>query len=148
MSAEQNNTESGQPEPDRPDGDAAIVAGSGAGGQRQTPTTGAAIRQLRSGSDIAEVQVSEEVVKGTLAVRKQQLENEDRQSEREYGDRKHSRLVWAGSIAFTIVVLLTLSIALPLMGQDDLLVEIYKGIAIFAGGFGGGYGFSAFRRRG
>ena len=148
MSAEQNNAESGQPETDRLDGDADIVAGRGAGGQRQTPTAGAAIRQLRGGSDVAEVQMSEAVVIDALAVRKQQLENEDRHSEREHGDRKHSRVVWATLAILAILGLIALTIALPLIGQGDLLVEIYKGIAIFAGGFGGGYGFSAFRRRG
>ena len=70
-----------------------------------------------------------------------------RELDHEYGDRKHSRLVWAFSIAFAIAVLLALSIVLTLSGMGELLLDIFKGVAIFAGGFGGGYGFSALRRR-
>ena len=65
----------------------------------------------------------------------------------EYNDRKHSRLVWAISIGFAVAVLLALSIVLALSGMGELLLDVFKGIAIFAGGFGGGYGFSALRRR-
>ena len=65
----------------------------------------------------------------------------------EYNDRKHSRLVWALSIGFAVAVLLALSIVLALSGMGELLLDVFKGIAIFAGGFGGGYGFSALRRR-
>ena len=70
-----------------------------------------------------------------------------RELDHEYGDRKHSRLVWALLIVFTIAVLLTLSIVLTLANMGDILLDIFKGIAIFTGGFGGGYGFSALRRR-
>ena len=53
----------------------------------------------------------------------------------DYADRKHSRLVWVFFAAFAIAVLLALSITLTLSGMGDLLLDIFKGIAIFAGGF-------------
>jgi hypothetical protein len=70
-----------------------------------------------------------------------------RELDHDYADRKHSRLVWVFFAAFAIAVLLALSITLTLSGMGDLLLDIFKGIAIFAGGFGGGYGVSALRRR-
>ncbi len=70
-----------------------------------------------------------------------------RELDHDYRDRKHSRLVWVFFAAFAIAVLLALSITLTLSGMGDLLLDIFKGIAIFAGGFGGGYGVSTLRRR-
>ncbi len=75
------------------------------------------------------------------------INNAGRELDHDYGDRKHSRLVWVFFAAFAIAVLLALSITLTLSGMGDLLLDIFKGIAIFAGGFGGGYGVSALRRR-
>lgn len=148
MSTEQNNAESKPSESGQSDGDAAIAAGNGAGVRRPTPTAGAAIRQLRSGSDLAEVQLSEAVFRDALAVRRQQLENADRRSERESGERKESKRL---NFILTLVLVIAASIAvlgitvfLVIYDAGGLLGYILSGIGgIIAGAFGGyRYGYA------
>ena len=146
MSIEQNNAESKPSESGQSDGDGSIAAGNGAGVRRPTPTAGAAIRQLRSSSDIAEVQLSEAVFRDALAVRRQQLENADRRSEREYGERKESKrlnfiLTLVLAIA-AIIAVLGITVFLVIYGESGLLGYILSGIGgIIAGAFGG-YGYA------
>ena len=68
-------------------------------------------------------------------------------NDNEYQDRKHSREVWAWFGIGVMIAILLLSLILVLNSQGNLLLEIVKALGIFAGGFGGGYGFSALRRR-
>ena len=62
-------------------------------------------------------------------------------------DRKHSRLFNFLSFAFLVIASLTLMLVLALINENDLLLEIVKLGGVGLGGFGGGYGFSALRRR-
>ena len=69
-----------------------------------------------------------------------------RRLDREFEDRKHSRMVFVLFAAFAVAILVGFSIFLAVQGMTDLLQEVIKGLVIFGGGFGAGYGFSAFRR--
>ena len=150
MSTAQNNAASRHPEPGPPDDAVASTAGNGNGGRRQTPMAGAAIRQLRSGSDLAEVQLSERVVQDALGVRRQQLENADRRSERESGERKEARRqAFVLSLVFVlaaIIAVVGITVFLVIYGESGLLGYILSGIGgIIAGAFGG-YGYANRRR--
>ena len=142
MSAEQSNSESKQPEPGQPGGDRSIAAGNGAGVRRQAPTAGAAIRQLRSGSDIAEVQLSEAVVQDALAVRKQQLENADRQSERGSEERKEARRLTFVLVIIAIIAVVAIIVFLVIYKEGGLLGNILSGIGGLIAGALGGYGYA------
>ena len=67
--------------------------------------------------------------------------------EAEISDRKHSRLFGFLSLALLVVASLALMLVLALINENDLLLEIVKLGGVGLGGFGGGYGFSALRRR-
>ena len=62
-------------------------------------------------------------------------------------DRKHSRIFNFLSLALLVVASLALILVLALIKENDLLLEIVKLGSVALGGFGGGYGFSAFRNR-
>lgn len=68
-------------------------------------------------------------------------------NELEAEDRKHSRTHWFFFGFFSIIGVCTLAGMLLGFGKGDLLVEIVKSIALFAGGFGGGFGLSYLTRR-
>ena len=70
-----------------------------------------------------------------------------RESDHDFEDRKHSRLTITLFAVFSIIAMLVLITVLAFQGMTDLLFEIIKVIAIGAGGFSGGYGYSSFRRR-
>ena len=150
MSTEQNNAESRHPEPAPPGDAVASTAGNGNGRRRQTPMAGAAIRQLRSGSDLAEVQLSEGVVQDALGVRRQQLENADRRSERESGERKEAnRQAFVLSLVFVltaIVAVIGITVFLVIYGESGLLGYILSGIGGIVAGAFGGYGYANRRR--
>ena len=146
MSTAQNNAASRHPEPGLPGDAVASTAGNGNGGRRQTPMAGAAIRQLRSGSDLAEVQLSEGVVQDALGVRRQQLENADRRSERESGERKEGRRLTFALALAAIIAVVGITVFLVIYGESGLLGYILSGIGgIIAGAFGG-YGYANRRR--
>ena len=67
--------------------------------------------------------------------------------EAEISDRKHSRLFNFLALALLVIASLALMLVLALINENDLLLEIVKLGGVGLGGFGGGYGFSALRRR-
>ena len=75
------------------------------------------------------------------------IASSSRETDHEYSDRKHSRLISVLFVGFAILVLAAVSIVLALLGMTELLIEIIKSLGLIAGGFGGGYGFYAFRNR-
>lgn len=62
-------------------------------------------------------------------------------------DRKHSRLINFFALALLVAASLTVLLVLAIIGENDLLLEIVKLGGVGIGGFGGGYGFSAWRNR-
>ena len=62
-------------------------------------------------------------------------------------DRKNSRLYGFLSLALLVLASLAVMLVLALINENDLLLEIVKLGGVGLGGFGGGYGFSALRRR-
>lgn len=62
-------------------------------------------------------------------------------------DRKHSRLFNFLALALLVTAALTILLVFAIIGENDLLLEIVKIGGVGLGGFGGGYGFSAFRHR-
>ena len=62
-------------------------------------------------------------------------------------DRKHSRLFNFLALALLVAAALTILLVFAIIGENDLLLEIVKIGGVGLGGFGGGYGFSAFRNR-
>ena len=75
------------------------------------------------------------------------IASSSRETDHEYSDRKHSRLISVLFAGFAILALVVVSIVLAILGMTDLLIEIIKYLGPFIGGFGGGYGFYAFRNR-
>lgn len=71
------------------------------------------------------------------------IASSSRETDHEYSDRKHSRLISVLFAGFAILALVALSIVLALQGMTELLLEIIKALGFFAGG----YGFYAFRNR-
>ena len=62
-------------------------------------------------------------------------------------DRKHSRLFNFLALALLVAAALIVLLVFAIIGENDLLLEIVKIGGVGLGGFGGGYGFSAFRHR-
>ena len=62
-------------------------------------------------------------------------------------DRKHSRLFNLLTLGLLVAASLTVLLVLAIIGENDLLLEIVKLGGVGIGGFGGGYGFSAWRNR-
>ena len=65
----------------------------------------------------------------------------------DYSDRKHSRLVAVLFGSFLLTLVAVLAIVLVLLDSESLLREILLGVGLFSGGFGGGYGVSTLRRQ-
>jgi hypothetical protein len=62
-------------------------------------------------------------------------------------DRRSSRLFGFLSLALLVAAALVVLLVFAIIGENDLLLEIVKLGGVGLGGFGGGYGFSAFRNR-
>ena len=75
------------------------------------------------------------------------LELASKTVEAEISDRKHSRLINFLGLALLVIASLVLMLVLALINENDLLLEIVKLGGVGLGGFGGGYGISALRRR-
>jgi hypothetical protein len=74
------------------------------------------------------------------------LDGRARQTELRYQDRRESRWILSAVYGFTGLVVLAVVLVLALTNHDAVLTDLIKiGIAA-AGGFGGGYGFSSWRR--
>ena len=63
------------------------------------------------------------------------------------GDRKNSRLFNFLALALLVAAAVVVLLVFAIIGENDLLLEIVKIGGVGLGGFGGGYGFSAFRNR-
>ena len=61
-------------------------------------------------------------------------------------DRKHSRTHAFFVIFFAMIAVCALTLILLAYGKGDILIEIFKSVALLAGGFGGGYGVAYFTR--
>ena len=63
------------------------------------------------------------------------------------GDSKNSRLFNFLALALLVAAAVVVLLVFAIIGENDLLLEIVKIGGVGLGGFGGGYGFSAFRNR-
>lgn len=67
--------------------------------------------------------------------------------ETEISDRKHSRLFWFATLFLLVGAALAVLMTLAITGENSLFLEVVKLLAVGVGGFGGGYGLSAWRSR-
>ena len=68
-------------------------------------------------------------------------------SELDAEDRRNSRSHLLGFAVAVMITVLILSALLLGFKKGDILFELFKSLALLAGGFGGGFGVSELRRR-
>ena len=61
-------------------------------------------------------------------------------------DTKHSRRLALYALTIVLISVLVVVLVLAFRNQNDLLIEVFKLLAVGLGGFGGGYGWARFRR--
>ena len=72
----------------------------------------------------------------------QELGNEDRQSERDYGDRKETRRLSFALAIIALVAVVAIVVFLVIYGEGGLLGYILSGIGGLLAGAFGGYGYA------
>ena len=107
---------------------------------RQTATT------LQGEQRVAELNFNAEHLSSVIALQSQSLENDDRKSERESGERKETRRL---NFVMTLVLVITtiaavagISVFLVIYGESGLLGYILSGIGGMIAGAFGGYGYA------
>ncbi len=65
----------------------------------------------------------------------------------DYQDRKHSRWLLLGFVAFVILVSVGFGTFLAIQSLDGLLADLITKVSIGLGGFGAGWGVSSYRSR-
>lgn len=116
------------------------VVGAGDSGGNRRP--GQAVRALGGRTNLAEVQLNDDHVSTILALREREIENEDRQSEREHNDRKESRRVSSALAVIAILAVVGIIVFLVAYEEPGLLGYILSGIGGLIAGAFGGYGYA------
>ena len=70
----------------------------------------------------------------------------NRDSEREYDDRKHSRTLAYAFGVFVLLLIVGLIFGLVLLASEELLRYVLIGVGSFIGGLGSGVGLTALRK--
>ena len=130
------------PTPEGDDG--AASDGNGGGGHRKPslPRTTATFRMLQARTNISELKLSEEVVRDAIALQGQRLGNDDRQSERNYGDRKETRRLSFALAIIALIAVVAIIVFLVIYNEGGLLGYILSGIGGLIAGAFGGYGYA------
>ena len=128
------------PTPEGDDG--AASDGNGSHRKPALPRTTATFRMLQARTNISELKLSEEVVRDVIALQGQQLTNDDRQSERDYGDRRETRRLSFVLALIALVAVVAIIVFLVIYGEGGLLGYILSGIGGLLAGAFGGYGYA------
>ena len=126
-----------------PEGDDGAASDGSRGDRKPSlPRATATFRTLQARTNISELQLSEEVVRDAVALQGQRLSNDDRQSEREYQDRR--RVSFLSFIVAIVVIIAVVAIIVFLVIYDEggLLGYILSGIGGLIAGAFGGYGYA------
>lgn len=132
------------------------IPDTAAAGDRSRPPLLSAIFSTRAATELhgaesrTELHLNEEHVSALIALRAKEQESDDRQSERESGERKEARRqAYVLSLVFVlaaIIAVVGITVFLVMYGESGLLGYILSGIGgIIAGAFGG-YGYANRRR--
>ena len=103
---------------------------------RQTVTT------LQGEQRVAEVNFNAEHMSSVIALRSQSLENDDRKSEREYGDKRDARRLHFVLVIVAILAVIAIIAFLVIYDEGGLLGYILSGIGGMIAGAFGGYGYA------
>ena len=109
---------------------------------RSVADTRRAVTALYGDANIAEVHLNDEHLSAIIALQRQEHENEDRQSEREHGDRKESRRLSFALVIIAILAVLAIIVFLTIYREAGLLGYILSGIGGLIAGAFGGYGYA------
>ena len=86
--------------------------------------------------------INAEHVAGTIALKSQELGNDDRQSERDYGDRKETRRLSFALAIIALIAVVAIIVFLVIYNEGGLLGYILSGIGGLIAGAFGGYGYA------
>ena len=81
-------------------------------------------------------------IDGIIRIRSQELENEDRESEREHDDRKESRRLNFLAFIIAMAAVVGIIVFLTIYEEPGLLGYILSGIGGLIAGAFGGYGYA------
>ena len=122
------------------------TAGHGNSGIGRLIRTAARARQaantLQGEEVFAEVRFTEEHISAVLALQRQALENEDRESEREHDSGKETRRFSFVVVIVSILAVVGTVVFLTLYKEGGLLGHILTGIGGLIAGAFGGYGYA------
>lgn len=90
----------------------------------------------------AALQLNAEHIAGTIALKSQELGNDDRQSERDYGDRKETRRLSFALAIIALIAVVAIIVFLVIYDEGGLLGYILSGIGGLIAGAFGGYGYA------
>ena len=131
------------PDNPTPEGnDGAASDGNGSHRKPALPRTTATFRMLQAETNISELKLSEEVVRDAIALQGQRLGNDDRQSERAYGDRRETRRLSFALAIIALVAVVAIIVFLVIYNEGGLLGYILSGIGGLLAGAFGGYGYA------
>ena len=116
-----------------------VIDGGDNSGNR---TPGRAVRALGGRTNLAEVQLNDDHVSTILDLRGREIDNEDRQSEREHNDRKESRRISSALAVIAILAVVGIIVFLVAYEEPGLLGYILSGIGGLIAGAFGGYGYA------
>lgn len=128
------------------------IPDTAAAGDRSRPPLLSAIFSTRAATELhgaesrTELHLNEEHVSALIALQAKEQESDDRQSERESGERKEGRRLTFALALAAIIAVVGITVFLVIYGESGLLGYILSGIGgIIAGAFGG-YGYANRRR--
>ena len=109
---------------------------------RATARTRETVTTLQGEHRVAELNFSAEHISSAIALQSQSLENDDRKSEREYGDKKDARRLTFVLVIIAIIAVVAIIVFLVIYQEGGLLGHILSGIGGMIAGAFGGYGYA------
>ena len=119
------------------------TAGGGGHLTRSAALTRQAATELQNERIVAAaLQLNAEHIAGTIALKSQELTNDDSHSERDYGDRKETRRLSFALAIIALIAVVAIIAFLVIYNEGGLLGYILSGIGGLLAGAFGGYGYA------
>lgn len=128
---------------DAQSGDGGSAAGDSVDLTRSAARTRQAVAALQSEQIVAAaLQLNAEHIAGTIALKSQELGNDDRQSERDYQDRRRVSYLSFIVAIVALIAVVAIIVFLVIYNEGGLLGYILSGIGGLIAGAFGGYGYA------
>lgn len=126
--------------------DAAMTDNGGRRPSFSAIVTSRAATEMHGEENRAVMRFNEEHVSALIALQSREQESDDRQSERESGERKEGRRLTFALALAAIIAVVGITVFLVIYGESGLLGYILSGIGGIVAGAFGGYGYANRRR--